>query len=428
MASEGTRTYQQPSLKRVRYNELIMKSVKALKLMVAAAATTVGIMGSFTSAQAIDFQAVEVDESSMISVAIPAGSLVPYKLWLIRETQPGANCFSVNGDNPGIVEPLWQVNSGCGAGFDSNAYSIRVGGEELRGQYALTVEERNGELLLLGKPLRGRSFVIGRTGGIVPGGYMEIDLDPGWRITQRFYDGSRLSHFYYTNDASLASLLDDGPIVTDPTPPTTPPTTPPQYPFPDIQRDIYAAEITAAYNMGIVAGGTDGNFDPLRPVTREEAASIVVEALRTRGFTIPDTTTRAPFPDVPANRWSAAKISALASRGILAGDPSGLFRPTDTVTRAEVMSMLRRASEQIVAAGSQDVRAARLTPTGDVFNFSDTAGHWNQETIAMMSAYCNIATPYNERGTAFQPNAASLRNYTTAATFRMVDCGATPLP
>ncbi|WP_204140344.1 DUF3747 domain-containing protein [Halomicronema sp. CCY15110] len=405
-----------------------MKSVKALKLIAAAAATTIGVLGNFTSVQAADFDAVEVNQSSIISVAIPGGSLIPYKLLLAREAQPGANCFSVSGNNPGIVEPLWQVNRGCGVGFDSNAYSIRVGGEELRGQFSLNIQESNGELLLVGRPLRGRSFVIGRTGGIVPGGFMEIELDPGWRITQRSFEGSRLSHFYYTNEAPLASLLEGDPIATDPTPPTTPPTTPPEFPFPDIQRDIYAVEITAAYNDGIVAGGTDGNFEPLRPVTREEAASIVVEALRTRGFTFPETTSRAPFPDVPANRWSAAKISSLASRGILAGDPSGFFRPTDTVTRAEVMSMLRRASEQIVAVGSQDVRTPQLTPTGDVFNFSDTAGHWNEQTIDMMSAYCNIATPYNERGTAFQPNAASLRNYTTAATFRMVDCGATPLP
>lgn len=404
-----------------------MKSVKALKFVAVAAATAIGVFSSFTPVQAIDFEAVEVDESAFISVAIPAGTLVPYKLWLIRETQPGANCFSVSGDNPGIVQPLWQTNSGCGAGFDSNAYSIRVGGEELRSQYALTVQQGDGELLLVGKPLRGRSFVIGRTGGVVPGGFMEIELDPGWRITQRSYDGSRLSHFYYTNDASLASLLDGEEVVVNPNPNPNPEPQP-QYPFPDIARDTYAAEIAAAYNLGIVAGGTDGRFDPTRPVTREEAASIVAEAAKTRGFTIPETTNVAPFPDVAANRWSAGKIAALASRGILAGDPSGLFRPTDTVTRAELMSMLRRTAEQITAVGSDDVRAPQLTPTGDVFNFSDTSGHWNEMTIAMMSAYCDVATPYNERGTAFRPNTASLRNYTTAATFRVVDCGVTPLP
>jgi len=404
-----------------------MKSRKAFSSIAIAAAATIGVLSSFTPAKAFDFENAEVDQDSLISVAIPAGSLVPYKLWLIRETQPGANCFDVSGSNPGIVDPLWQTTSGCGVGFDSNAYSIRVGGEDLRSQYALNIVQGDGELLLVGRPLQGRSFVIGRTGGIVPGGFMEIQLDPGWRITQRTYEGERLSHFYYTNDASLASLLEGDDVVTNPNP-NPDPQPQPDFPFPDIARDVYAAEITAAFNLGIVAGGTDGNFDPLRPVTREEAASIVAEAIQTRGFTFPDTVATAPFPDVPADRWSAAKIAALKRRGVLAGDPSGLFRPTDTVTRAELMSMLRRAAEQIVAAGSEDVRGGELVPTGEVFDFSDTSGHWNEATIDLMSAYCNVATPYNERGTAFQPNAAALRNYTAAATFRMVDCGATPLP
>ena len=105
-----------------------MKSVKAFKWVAVAAAATIGVLSSFTPASAVDFEAAEVDQSNFISVAIPAGTLVPYKLWLIRATQPGANCFAVSGDNPGIVAPLWQTTSGCGAGFDSNAYSIRVGG------------------------------------------------------------------------------------------------------------------------------------------------------------------------------------------------------------------------------------------------------------------------------------------------------------
>lgn len=403
-----------------------MKSVKAMKFLAVAAATAIGVLGSFTPTQAIEFDTAEVDQSSVLSVAIPGGTLVPYKLWLIRETQPGATCFTVSGDDPGIVQPLWQSNSGCSTGFDSNVFSIRVGDEDLRTEYALAVQESNGELLLLGKPLRGRSFVIGRTGGIQPGGYMEIELDPGWRITQRVYDGQRLSHFYYTNDATLASLLEGEDIVVGPTP-TPDPIPDRDYPFPDIAGNTYAAEIAAAYNLGLVAGGTDGRYDPNRPVTREEAASIVIEAIKTVGFNVPETVSTAPFPDVPANRWSAAKIATLKSVGILAGDPSGLFRPTDTVTRAELMSMLRRASEEKVRFGSDGNRPAELSPTGDVFSFSDTSGHWNEATIAMMSAYCDVATPYNEQGTAFRPNSQALRDYTAAAVFRAFDCGTTPL-
>jgi len=261
-----------------------MKSVKAFKWVAVAAAATIGVLSSFTPASAVDFEAAEVDQSNFISVAIPAGTLVPYKLWLIRATQPGANCFAVSGDNPGIVAPLWQTTSGCGAGFDSNAYSIRVGGEELRSQYALTVQESNGELLLIGKPLRGRSFVIGRTGGISPGGFMEIELEPGWRITQRSYQGSRLGHFYYTNDATLASLLEGDGVAVGPTPNPNPDPLPgTNFPFPDIAGNTYAREIAAAHSLGLVAGGTDGTFGPTRPVTREEAASIIAEALKTVG-------------------------------------------------------------------------------------------------------------------------------------------------
>ncbi|MEM6835690.1 MAG: DUF3747 domain-containing protein [Cyanobacteria bacterium P01_C01_bin.120] len=405
-----------------------MKLKKALQSLAVATAVTVGMLGGTMPARTTTFGAAELDQNSFLSVAIPAGSLVPYKLWLIRENQPGANCWGLSGNGPTIVDPVWRNNVGpCGTTSDTNGYSIRVGGEELRTRYVLTVQESNGELLLLGKPLIGKPFVIGRTGGVSTQGFMQIQLEPGWRITQRTFDGQRLSHFYYTNDLTLAQLLDGEEIVTGPTP-TPDPRPQPDYPFPDIARVPYADEIAAAFNLGLVAGGTDGRYDPLRPVTREEAASIVAEAILTKGFTFSETVSTAPFPDVAANRWSAAKIAALRNRGVLAGDPSGFFRPTDTVTRAELMSMLRRASEQIVAAGSEDVRAPELTPTGEVFNFTDTAGHWNQQTIATMSAYCGVATPYNERGTAFRPDAQSLRDYTAAATFRMIDCGATPLP
>ncbi len=94
------------------------------------------------------------------------------------------------------------------------------------------------------------------------------------------------------------------------------------------------------------------------------------------------------------------------------------------VARAELMSMLRRTAE--VGASAGGTRPEALTPTGDIFDFSDTAGHWNEETIDIMSAFCGVATPYNERGTAFRPDAESLRNYTTAAVYRLVDCGSAP--
>ena len=401
-----------------------MKPQKAFKFVAVAAAATIGVLGSAISALA-QFQALEIDQSDYLSVAIPGGTYVPYQLWLIRARQPGASCFSVQGDDPGVVQPLWRENTNqCAPTSDSNGYSIRVGGVDLGTKYALVVQESDGELVLMGKPFSGKSFLIGRTGGISDNGYTEIDLEPGWRITQRTYEGQPLGHFYYTNDATLAELTSGDPIVVNPTPDPDPlPQT--NYPFPDIANDVYADEIARAVEIGFVAGRQDGTFGPTRPVTREEATSMVVEALIAKGgeFAIPAVNQR-PFPDVPVDRWSAPKIALLKRTGIVTGDPAGNYRPTATITRAELMSILRKTAEVIASSGG--TRPAEIDPTGDIFRFSDTSNHWNEETIAVMSAYCNVATPYNERGTEFRPNTDSLRNYTAAAIERLFDCGATP--
>jgi hypothetical protein len=402
-----------------------MKSKTALRFVAVAAAATIGAIGISIPANSVEFDAVELDQSQLLSVAIPGGSFVPYQLWLISERQAGANCFEVSGTNPGVVEPLWRGNSGCGTSSDSNGYSIRVNGEDLGTEYSLSVKESNGELVLLGQPLRGSAFVIGRSGGISPNGYTEIKLGPGWRITQRSLDGQTAGHFYYTNDATLAELETEGDVAVGPTPEPTPlPET--NFPFPDIATDTYADEIVIAADLGIVAGGDDGNFDPRREVTREEATSIVVEALLTRGdFAIP-TVSAPPFPDVPADRWSAPKIALLKNNGIVTGDQNGLYRPADTITRAELMAMLRRTGEVVAAAGGSPTE--EIEPTGDVFPFTDISDAWYTDTVRTMSAYCGVATPYNETGTEFRPNSDALRNYTTAAVVRLIDCGATPLP
>ena len=346
-----------------------MKTIKAFKFVAVAAAATIGVLGSTIATLAADFGSLEVDQSQYLSVAIPGGSFIPYQLWLIRERTPGATCFDVSGTEPGVVDPLWRENtSGCAPTSDSNGYSIRVGGEELGSAYSLVVKESGDELVLMGQPIRGSSILIGRTGGISANGYTEIKLQPGWRITQRTYEGEALGHFYYTNDATLAELETDDGVAINPTP-TPDPTPEVEYPFPDISRDIYATEIALAVDKGLVAGQQDGTFSPERPVTREEAASIVVEALGTKGLATAVAVTAAPFPDVAVDRWSAEKITILKNAGIVTGDPSGNYRPTDTVTRAELMSMLRRTAE--VVASADGIRPEEIEPTGEVFSFSD---------------------------------------------------------
>lgn len=408
-----------------------MKPTSALKL-IAFTAATLGVFGGTadTTLAQSQFTSQEVDQNRFVSVAAPGSRFNPYKLFLIEQRSGERACFEVSGGEPGVVNPLWTTfdfSGICGRSADSNGYSIRVDSTDLLGDYRLQVTEVGEELVLLGRPRSGPPLLIGRTGGVSPNGFTEIELEPGWRITQRVFDGRPLGHFYYTNDATLAELTSGEDVAISP-PTTRPPvTTPDPVPFPDIRGDVYATEIARAVEIGFVAGFQDGTFKPTRPVTREEAASMVVEALAAflpEGQQLPTVSvTSNPFPDVPADRWSAQKIALLRQKDIVAGDQTGNYRPTSTITRAELMAMLRKAA---IAFRTEIGLSGELDPTQETLRFSDTGGHWAQEVISTMSGYCGVATAFNEQGQAFRPNTDAFRNYTAAAIERLFDCGTTP--
>ncbi|MEL6495469.1 MAG: DUF3747 domain-containing protein [Cyanobacteria bacterium J06623_7] len=68
------------------------------------------------------------------------------------------------------------------------------------------------------------------------------------------------------------------------------------------------------------------------------------------------------------------------------------------------------------------VEAEELETNQDPINFSDTDNHWGAETITTMSAYCGVASPYKEIGDAFNPDSPAERDYAAAATLRTRNC------
>ncbi len=63
-----------------------------------------------------------------------------------------------------------------------------------------------------------------------------------------------------------------------------------------------------------------------------------------------------------------------------------------------------------------------LATNQEPIKFSDTANHWGAANISTMSAYCGVASPYKEIGDSFKPDAPAERNYAAAATLRTHDC------
>ena len=407
--------------------------MKSLRLAIAAAtAATLTLFGTTTRVNAQAFDNVEVNQEDFVLVSAPGGGLLGRPQFMIIEQKSDAQlCWSESGSNPTQIEPLllnFDFSGICGRSTDSNGYSIRAGDGDAGSRFNLELQEEDGEYLLVGRPStfptnpyrNADPIPLGRTFGQASNGLTKIFLNPGWRLTRRSFDGRELGHLYLTNDATLASLVEGGgPIVTEP--PTTPEPEPP-IAFRDVTNDVYAAQISRAVEIGFIAGFQDGTFRPRTPLTREQLVSMVLEALDAQdniSIALPSQVTRNPFSDVASNRWSAAKIQFASQNGIVSGYQDGRFRPAQEVTRAEMMAVLRRAAEyrkRVLGQGTA------LTPTQQAFNFSDTQGHWAAPVISSLSAYCGIATPVNESGTAFVPNSDALRNYAATAVVRLVDC------
>ncbi|MGL5034394.1 MAG: S-layer homology domain-containing protein [Microcystaceae cyanobacterium] len=125
-----------------------------------------------------------------------------------------------------------------------------------------------------------------------------------------------------------------------------------------------------------------------------------------------------PFLDVKSDRWSAAKINWAQWNLIPGGTPTGKFRPEEPITRADLVSFLRRAAERIKTnLGQPPV----LTPTQKAIAFTDVSG-FNQQLTNQMSAFCQVASPVNEKGTKFAPTKPANRDYTAAAIVRTLNC------
>ena len=125
-------------------------------------------------------------------------------------------------------------------------------------------------------------------------------------------------------------------------------------PFGDVAADAWYAEAAArAYSAGLLRGVTaDESFRPDEPVTRADFLTMAVRTLELLGSE--ETTASLPFTDrdsIPAYAYAA--VGKAYGMGLLRGDPSGLLRPQDGLTRAEGVAILMRAVRYLEEKGNE---------------------------------------------------------------------------
>ena len=98
----------------------------------------------------------------------------------------------------------------------------------------------------------------------------------------------------------------------------------------------YTEAVDVMNQNGIIAGFTDGTFQPKGTLTRAQAAKIIctmlkadVEGAKAAGFT-----------DVPAGHWAEKFVNYCAETGIVAGVGNGKFDPNGKLTGYAFAKML----------------------------------------------------------------------------------------
>ena len=103
--------------------------------------------------------------------------------------------------------------------------------------------------------------------------------------------------------------------------------------------------IYTGVHEGIIKGYDDGTFRPDAPITRAEAAHILVAAMRLDFDALP-TKGSSSFADVPESAWFAYAINILRTRDILHGYNDGTCRPSQLITRGEAAKIIAGSLRQ----------------------------------------------------------------------------------
>ena len=127
----------------------------------------------------------------------------------------------------------------------------------------------------------------------------------------------------------------------------------------------YADAVETLASLGMFTSYPDGTFHPNSTITRAEFAAAALS------FADMAPSARCSFPDVSAQDWFYPYVASAAEYGWIGGYPDGTFRPSGSITRAEVAvivnHMLGRTPDQSFVDRSLD----RLVSFSDL-----NSSHW----------------------------------------------------
>ena len=99
----------------------------------------------------------------------------------------------------------------------------------------------------------------------------------------------------------------------------------------------YNNAVSTLSRMGILGGYEDGTFRPNASITRAEFAKIAVSF-----FEYKDIAAENIFTDVAAGSWYESFVAVAAKLGLIEGYAGNVYRPNESITRAEACTIINR--------------------------------------------------------------------------------------
>lgn len=165
------------------------------------------------------------------------------------------------------------------------------------------------------------------------------------------------------------------------------------HPFPDVAQNRWSSRAVATLaSAGILRGHSNRRFEPGTYITRAEFAAIAAR------FDSDAYSGENLFSDI-AGHWAANEINHAAQKGWVEGDQNGRFRPEDSITRAEAVTLINRA------LGRTPQTADDLLPNMHRFKDNADTGKWYYLAIQEAvngHAYERKADGVHERWTALK--------------------------
>jgi len=155
--------------------------------------------------------------------------------------------------------------------------------------------------------------------------------------------------------------------------------------FSDIQSNWAKPHIVSVLSMGWMIGASSSLFMPDLPVTRAQAAVILVRALGIDTGDAGDADTKVPtFSDI-TNHWAKAEIEAAYENELVAGTGTGKYEPDKALTREQMAVLLDRVLD--IRTDGKDA----------FFDVTPSSSPWSYEAINRIAAI-DILQGYPDKG------------------------------